>query len=71
MQPITNLSGQLQNEELQRLELAWRTLTPWQRKVIRLRVWVGSLGRRSLLALDHYIHRRRARFAYWYPAHWM
>jgi hypothetical protein len=32
----------LQNEELQRLELAWRALTPLQRKLVVLQVAVGS-----------------------------
>ena len=65
------LSEHLQKEELEQLKNAWRYLTPFQRKVFRFRIAVGTLGRRSLHALDQHITRRRARFAYLYPAHWM
>lgn len=65
------LSEHLKKEELQRLEIAWRALNPLQRKSLKLYVAVGSMGQRSLSALDQYIARRRARFVYWYPAHWM
>lgn len=65
------LSDHLQNEELERIKNAWKYLTPFQRKVFRFRIAVGSLGRRSLNALDQHIHRRRASFAYFYPAHWI
>ena len=66
-----NLNEHLQAEELERLSDAWRRLTPIQRKVFRFRIAVGSIGRKSLHALDQHIARRRARFAYLYPAHWM
>ena len=71
MQPITRLSEHLQKEELERLTSAWQDLTPLQRKFIRLRVAVGSFGPRSLHALNQYIARRRASFAYLYLAHWL
>ena len=65
------LSDHILNEELHDFERAWQYLTPLQRKFIRFRVAVGSIGRKSLHALDDHIHRRRTRFAYFYPAHWI
>ena len=66
-----NLSEHLKQEELDRLKLAWRSLTPLQRKVIRLRIAFASFPRRALAALDQYIYTRRARYAYAYRAHWL
>lgn len=65
------LSDHLSNEELQRLELAWRRLKPWQKKIIRLRVAVGTFPRNTLNLLREHVARRYARFAYFYPAHWV
>lgn len=71
MPPITKLSEHIQSEELHSLERAWQYLTPLQRKYIVLSVAVGSVGRKSLIALDAHIQRRRMAYAYYYPAHWI
>lgn len=65
------ISEYLQQEELEKLRSNWQYLTPLQRKILLWRSTLSAFPGRSLFWLDNYIHRRRARFAYWYPAHWM
>ena len=69
------LSDHLKNEELRRLELAWRRLTWWQKKRIviplKLARLLDQLSTLPLVWLSNHITRRRARFAYFYPAHWL
>lgn len=69
--PAKTLSNHLKSEELQRLTSAWPYLSPWQRKVIRLKLSLLALPQRSLLAFETHLLRRRARFAYLYRAHWV
>lgn len=59
------------NEKRNALNREWKYLSEWQRNLIFLRFVADTLPRRVLNALDQYINRRRARFAYLYPAHWI
>lgn len=69
------LSDYLKEEELRRLESAWRRLTWWQKKRIVIPLKLERLLNRTatlpLYWLENHITRRRARFAYFYPAHWV
>ena len=72
------LSEYLKNEELARLIRVWRDLKPWQRKLLLARIyvrkfdrWNRELSRHFHNSLQHYIQRRRASWAYQFPAHWL
>jgi hypothetical protein len=69
------LSDYIKEEELHRLELAWRRLTWWQKQqiVIPLKIerLLDQMAAIPYYWLQEYIARRRAQFAYFYPAHWI
>ena len=65
------LSEHLKKQELERLNNVWNRLTPLQRKMIALSCACALLPRIGFNALKGHVARRRARFAYQYPAHWM
>lgn len=66
-----NLRQHIKNEELQRLKLAWRSLTPLQKKLLRFQIGLYAIPRRLHQAFERRLTLRRARTAYWYPAHWV
>jgi hypothetical protein len=63
------------NEELARLERAWRRLTWWQKKTIvvplRFERLLDAMALEPWYWLQRHITSRRAHFAFWYPAHWL
>lgn len=65
------LSDYIKNEEFRRLEITWPRLAWWQRKSLLLQAWGSALPVRLLNQLRQHIQRRRIRFAYWFPAHWV
>lgn len=70
-----NLSEHIAKENLDQLTDAWKYLTPFQRKVLRLQVQVIVTRKRASSFLEHAYYSLpcfiKTIQTYSYPAHWI
>ena len=65
------LSEHIKKEQLEELISAWPHLNWFQRKIIRLRIFMIVLPHKAGNAILKRLDNQRARYVYWYPAHWV
>lgn len=65
------LSEHLKKEQLEQVASAWNKLNWFQRNIFLISVLSRTIPRRAYWWFGNYLIRRRARYAYGYPAHWL
>jgi hypothetical protein len=65
------LSEHLKKEQLEKVISVWGRMNWIDRKLIAIDVLLHAAPRRVLLWFQSYLMFRRAKYAYWYPAHWI
>jgi hypothetical protein len=65
------LSEHIKKEQLEKVVRAWDKLNWFQRKWIVAKVLLHTLPRSFYRGFVNYLEYRRAKYAYWFPAHWI